>query len=79
LLQIGRLDDAQRELLSAYRLGGTQMGGAQLMLGQIYFLQKKYENAQQAFELYLADVPNAPNSSEVRAFIAKIKTALGRS
>ena len=55
------------------------MGGAQLMLGQIYFLQKKYEDAQQAFEQYLADVPNAPNSIEVRAFIAKIKIALGRS
>ena len=30
------------------------MGGAQLMLGQIYFIQRKYENAKQAFEQYLA-------------------------
>jgi Flp pilus assembly protein TadD len=79
LLQIGRLDDAERELLSAYRLGGTQLGGAQLMLGQIYFMQKKYENAQHAFEQYLADVPNAPNSNEIRAVIEKIKIALGRT
>jgi Flp pilus assembly protein TadD len=79
LLQIGRLDDAERELLSAYRLGGTQLGGAQLMLGQIYFMQKKYENAQQAFEQYLTDVPDAPNLNEIRAVIAKIKIALGRS
>jgi len=79
LLQLGRLDDAQRELLSAYRLGGAQMGGAQLMLGQIYFMEKKYESAQRAFEQYLADVPNAPNANEVRAFIDKIKSALGRS
>jgi Flp pilus assembly protein TadD len=79
LLQIGRLEDAERELVSAYRLGGTQLGGAQLMLGQIYFLQKRYENAQHAFEQYLADVPNAPNLSEIRGVIAKIKIALGRS
>src|SRR5215813_4160645 len=79
LLQLGRLDDAQRELLTAYRLGGVQMGGAQLMLGQIYFMQKKYESAQRAFEQYLADVPNAPNANEVRAVIDKIKSALGRS
>jgi len=79
LLQLGRLDDAQHELLSAYRLGGAQMGGAQLMLGQIYFIEKKYESAQRAFEQYLADVPDAPNAVEIRAFIEKIKTALGRS
>jgi Flp pilus assembly protein TadD len=79
LLQLGRLDDAERELLAAYRLGGVQMGGAQLMLGQIYFIEKKYDNAQQAFERYLEDVPNAPNANEVRSFIEKIKTAPGRN
>ena len=79
LLQLGRLDDAEHELSAAYRLGGAQMGGAQLMLGQIYFIEKKYESAQQAFEQYLTDVPNAPNATEVRAFIERIKTALGRS
>jgi Flp pilus assembly protein TadD len=79
LLQLGRLSDAQRELSTAYQIGGAQMGGAQLMLGQIYFIEKKYESAQRAFEQYLTDVPNAPNAPEVRAFIARIKTALGRS
>ena len=79
LLQLGRLGDAQRELSDAYRLGGKQMGGAQLMLGQIYFIEKKYESAQRAFEQYLVDVPNAPNAGEVRAFIERIRAALGRS
>lgn len=79
LLQLKRLDEAERELLAAYRIGGAVMGGAQLMLGQIYFIQKKYDDAQRAFEQYLADVPNAPNATEVRAFIEKIKTALGRA
>jgi len=79
LLQLGRLDDARTELSAAYRLGGAQMGGAQLMLGQIYFIEKKYESAQRAFEQYLTDVPNAPNAIEVRTFIERIKAALNRS
>ena len=79
LLQLRRLDEAERELLAAYQLGGAAMGGVHLMLGQLYFLEKKYKDAQRAFEQYLQDVPNAPNSNEVRAFIEKIKTALVRN
>src|SRR5215216_6613243 len=72
LLQVSRLDEAERELLSAYRIGGTRMGGAQLMLGQIYFMQKKFESALRAFEQYLADVPQAPNAVEIKGVIKKI-------
>jgi tetratricopeptide (TPR) repeat protein len=79
LLQVQRLDDAERELLEAYKLGGTRMGGAQLMLGQIYFMQKKYDLAQRAFEQYLADVPQAPNQAQVETVINKIKTALSKN
>lgn len=75
LLQLQKLEDAERELLTAYRLGGAQMGGAQLMLGQIYFMEKKYEEARRAFEQYLTDVPNPPNAKEVRSFIEKIREA----
>jgi len=76
LLQLRKLNDAERELLTAYRLGGPQLGGAQLMLGQIYFLEKKYQSALTAFEQYLSDVPHAPNAAEVRGFIEKIKIAI---
>ncbi|HXG90991.1 MAG TPA: tetratricopeptide repeat protein [Blastocatellia bacterium] len=76
LLQVKKLDDAERELLAAYRIGGPSLGGAQLMLGQIYFIEKKYEAAMRAFEQYLTDVPQAPNAKEVRAFIEKIRNAL---
>ena len=76
LLQLNRLDEAERELLEAHRLGGTQMGGAQLMLGQIYFLEKKYENAKRAFEQYLAEVPGAPMAAQVQELIARINNAL---
>jgi len=79
LLQVKRLNEAEKELLTAYRIGGASMGGAQLMLGQIYFMQEKYDVAQRAFEQYLTDIPNAPNAGEVRALIEKIRIALGRA
>lgn len=78
LLQVNRISEAERELLAAYRIGGTQMGGAQLMLGQIYFMQKNYEGALKAFEQYLADVPKAPNQVEVEGVVNKIKAALNK-
>lgn len=78
LLQLERWNDAERELLAAYRMGGAQLGGAQLMLGQIYFKQKKYESALTAFEQYLADVPAPPNAAQIRDVIANIKTGLNR-
>ncbi|MEK6303996.1 MAG: tetratricopeptide repeat protein [Acidobacteriota bacterium] len=79
LLQLDRLNDAERELLAAYRLGGVQLGGAQLMLGQIYFIEKKYDGALRAFEQYLADVPEPPNAAQVRGVIERIRTALNQN
>ena len=79
LLQLNQLEAAERALLAAYRLGGTAMGGAQLMLGQIYFEQKKYAAARQAFRQYLTDVPQAPNRAEVEGVIEKINAALGNN
>jgi cytochrome c-type biogenesis protein CcmH/NrfG len=75
LLEVNRLDEAERELKTAYRLGGAALGGAQMLLGQLYYTQKKYDLAQQAFEKYLLDVPKAPNRNEVVKVIEKIKAA----
>jgi tetratricopeptide (TPR) repeat protein len=76
LIQLQKLDEAERHLVEAYRLGGAQMGAAQFLLGELYFMQKKYANAMKAFEQYLADVPQAPNADQVRGVIEKIKAAL---
>jgi len=78
LLQLKRLAEAERELKKAYQLGGTSAGAAQLLLGETYHLQGKYELAIQAFEQYLKDVPNAPNGAQVKEAIVRIKTALKR-
>ncbi|MEW6126886.1 MAG: tetratricopeptide repeat protein [Acidobacteriota bacterium] len=75
LLLLNKLDDAERELKAAYELGGVSLGGAQFLLGQLYFTQKKYELAKQAFERYLTDVPDAPNKIEVAKVIDQIKAA----
>lgn len=78
LLQVKRFDDAERELLAAYRFGGKEMGAAQFLLGELYFRQKRFANAMAAFEKYLADVPQAPNASEVQGVINKIRAALNQ-
>ena len=78
LLELKRLDEAERELLESYRLGGPEMGGAQLFLGQLYFAQQKYELAMRAFEQYLKDVPRAPNSVQVQGVIDNLKVALNK-
>ena len=76
LLQLNQLDEAERELRTAYAIGGATIGGTQFLLGEVYFAQKKYDLAMKAFEQYLTDVPSAPNKAAVRDVIAKIKAAL---
>jgi len=76
LMQMNKLEEAERQLLSAYRIAGAEMGAAQFLLGELYFMEKKYENAMRAFEQYLADVPKAPNAAQVQALVQKIKAAL---
>jgi tetratricopeptide (TPR) repeat protein len=76
LIQLKRLSEAEHELLKAYQLGGASAGAAQFLLGEVYHLQGKYELAIRSFEQFLADVPNAPNATQVRDAIEKMKTAL---
>jgi tetratricopeptide (TPR) repeat protein len=78
LLQLNRLDEAERYLIKSYELGGSAMGGAQFLLGELYFKAKKYESAMRAFEQYLLDIPEAPNAAEVRGVIERIRVALGK-
>jgi Flp pilus assembly protein TadD len=78
LLQLKRLAEAERELKKAYELGGASAGAAQLLLGETYHLQGKYGLAIQAFEQYLKDVPAAPNVTQVREAIDRMKIALAK-
>lgn len=76
LMQVKRLDEAETELLAAYQLGGKEMGAAQFLLGQVYFIKEDFEKAMRAFEQYLIDVPEVPNRAEVKGVIDKIKAAM---
>lgn len=76
LIQLNRLAEAERELLRAYELGGKSAGAAQLLLGQVYYMQQKYERSLQAFEQYLKDVPDAPNAAQIDSTVAQLKAAL---
>ena len=78
LLQLKKLDDAERELLKAYELGGAQAGNAQLFLGQLHY-SAGISQARRAFEQYLKDVPEAPNAPQIKQSIEQIKIALKRN
>jgi tetratricopeptide (TPR) repeat protein len=78
LLELKRYPEAERELLTAYQLNRGEMGNAQLFLGQLYLAEQKYESAQKALEQYLADIPNAPNASQIRTTIDKLKAMPAR-
>ncbi len=75
-LQLQKMAEAEASLLKAYELGGNRVAGAQLFLGQLYFMQQKFEPSQRAFEQYLKDLPNAPNAGQVKAAIEKVKAAM---
>ena len=74
LMQLQRLDRAESELLRAYELGGPYAGAAQLLLGHVYYQQRRFKDAERAFEQYLTDVPAAPNATQVRTLIATLRS-----
>ena len=76
LLQLNRLDEAEKSLLRAYDVAGAGAGNAQMFLGQLYLMQQKYPAALKAFEQYLKDVPGATNAVQIKAVIEKLKTAI---
>ncbi|MGH9854096.1 MAG: tetratricopeptide repeat protein [Blastocatellia bacterium] len=73
-LQLKKMAEAEASLLKAYELGGNRVAGAQLFLGQLYYLQQKFDLSQRALEQYLKDMPNAPNAGQVKALIERVKS-----
>jgi Flp pilus assembly protein TadD len=75
LMQLQEYERAERELNRAYELGGSAAGAAQLLLGHIYYAERKLANAQKAFEQYLRDIPAAPNAEAITKLISELKTS----
>src|SRR5262245_56100471 len=76
LINLKRTAEAEVALKKAYELGGSSVADAQLLLGNLYFLQQKYDLSLRAFEQYLKDMPNASNAAQVKAAIERAKAAL---
>jgi len=45
-----------------------------LLLGNLYYAQQRFSDAQRALEQYLKDVPSAPNAPQITRVIADLKT-----
>lgn len=70
------LDDAgvaERELKSAYDLGGAPFASALFHLGQLYMSKGERRLALESFEAYLRDVPEAANAAQVRKMIGLLR------
>ena len=74
LMLLEQPNAAEHELLRAYELGGQSAGAAQLLLGNLYYAQQRFSDAQRALEQYLKDVPSAPNAPQVTKVIADLKS-----
>ncbi len=73
LMALGSLDAAEKDLRTAYSLGGTPYALALFHLGQLYMNKGDRESARRAFAEYLRDLPNADNADQVRKMIAMLR------
>jgi Flp pilus assembly protein TadD len=76
LMQTGNLDEAENAFAKSYALKGSEMAGAQLMLGQIHYQKQSYVKAIESFETYLRDLPNAPNAAQVKDAVEKLRQSV---
>lgn len=74
--QLNKLVEAEPALQKAYTLGGKRVATAQLLLGQLYYNQQKFEPALRAFEQFISDMPTASNVSQIKEVVEKIKVML---
>ncbi len=69
------LERAERAFTTALALGGSQLVYIHKFLFNIYVRRQDYNRAVSELETYLKDAPNAPDSTQVQAMIAKVKKA----
>jgi len=73
LMALGKLETAEKDLKTAYQIGGAQYALALFHLGQLYMSKGHQALARQSFERYLSDEPNAGNADQVRKMIAMLR------
>jgi tetratricopeptide (TPR) repeat protein len=72
-MALGKPEVAEKELKTAYDLGGSQYALALFHLGQLYMNRGNRNSALRSFEHYLSDNPNAVNADQVRKMIVMLQ------
>ena len=70
---LGDLEAAEKDLMTAYSLGGPRFALALFHLGQLYLSKGDRDSALNSFQAYLQEVPDAANAEQVRKTIAMLR------
>lgn len=70
---LGDADRAEKNLKSAFTLGGADYAAALFQLGNLYMGRGEREKALQSFEAYLAAAPDAANAAEARRLVSVLR------
>lgn len=74
LANLGKFDEAKRELSTAVKLGGEQMKEAHRILAIIYNAEGDKKRAATELETYLKLYPTAPDAEQLKKVIAQWKS-----
>jgi tetratricopeptide (TPR) repeat protein len=69
----GSLDQSETALKKAYQLGGDEVADARLMLGYIYYNQKKFTEAAREWEAYLKEAKHLKDKAPIKDLIARAR------
>ena len=73
LANLGKFVEAERELLTAIKLGGDEMKEAHRLLAIIYSSSGDKTGAAEELETYLRLAPNTPDAEQLRQVILQLK------
>ena len=75
LANLGKFDEAEKELSTALKAGGKEMAEGHRILAIIYSSRGEKKRAAAELETYLQILPTAPDAEQLRAVLQKLKTA----
>jgi Flp pilus assembly protein TadD len=73
LANLGRFEEAEKELLASLKLGKEEMKEAHRILAIIYASRGAKKQAVEQLEAYLKVAPNAPDAEKLRATIRQLR------
>lgn len=73
LANLGRFDEAEKELVSSIKMGGDEMKEAHRYLAIIYNARGDKKKAANELETYLRLVPATPDAEQLRAVLKQLK------